>query len=245
MGVSFLIDETIANWRHLKIIKINNDHKCLVTAEMTSMANTDSMLLAAKRLHLVPHSATTIKISLDTKKWVRSGGESYSLPFRCSTDGLIPRHAIFKAIISIKPTIKARAMLNRRQHLKNEGIKTPQLFGYNKAVLLEEFIEDSIDVAAMKNIKNTLQQSACVFGILAKMGHNPLSGGIMRDFRFQSDGSIVMIDFGSDLGDRCNTATTCLRELFQAEAKATLGVSSHLINHCVDHYNAAKKGVTL
>lgn len=222
---------------------ILNDLSFSVVKEVVEMGEAADFPSAVSRMGLIEPNATVTGIECDQDKWTRIGGETYGLSFTFRTNTGQSSHFILKAAATMFPESKMQASLERREHLGQHGIRVPKLWGRGNAMILEEFIEDDIYDAAAFNMGETLKQSAAIFGTLSRLGYRPLERGIMRDLRWDGE-NLVMIDFGSDLGapDEARAGGD-LWEIFENDAKATLGVDETLVMEYIGAYEAARKGI--
>ena len=90
-----------------------------------------------------------------------------------------------------------RDWLNRRKLIDALGDFTPQLYGENRATLVEERLPwHTNQMVLSSELKNKITQ---VHRVLSELGFNALRS-IEKDF--MTDGSrVVLVDFGFDLGD--------------------------------------------
>jgi len=166
------------------------------------------------------------------EKWIRAGGECYILPFELKNEQKSIR-GIFKAVLSNGGNVDIP--VSRRKLLETNGMRTPHLYGYGGGVILEEFLPYNFDEALQKFGDIALREVAYAYGVIAKCGFQPVTNGLIRDFRANESGKMHMIDFGGDLGEPSSKPTE-LWGAFEKELNEKYGISNNIIKSLYKYY---------
>jgi hypothetical protein len=154
----------------------------------------------------------------DDLEWRRGGAETYISTGKFQTDKARSIHFIAKSYITMgmKPSERCQILLDRRKQISQIGIKTPELYGYDKGTIYEEFIPYSVDEEIDKLNDQGIKEVIKIGALLDKLGYQCLQ--FSSDLRFSKDGSeVYYTDFGSDLGEPNvkNTSISCKTNLMK------------------------------
>lgn len=135
----------------------------------------------------------------DIEPWHKGGSETYIAECKIKFKEGNELHIIAKALISLATESDrlTKTWLNRRDILKNYGIRVPKLFATNEGVLFEEFIDNKFELENLKS-KNIINEVGKYAAILDFHGFITLS--FLSDLRIKNN-KLYFVDFGFDLGE--------------------------------------------
>lgn len=158
---------------------------------------------ALHALGIVPISEPLTSVKA-VKRWVRGGAETFIFPFSVFTQNSEYR-LILKACTPTPSAKPIQEILNgwvrKREILTSYGVSTPALFAARDGVILEEFIDMSLlDAFKASNNRYVLMIKLCdTILVLRQLGYS--TAALLYDLRSRGT-DVVVVDFGSDLGER-------------------------------------------
>ncbi|MGQ0777099.1 MAG: hypothetical protein ACT4NY_22240 [Pseudonocardiales bacterium] len=167
--------------------------------ELMKLAGADEIASALTILGIIKADEEFV---LETvQDWYRSGAETYSLRFSVSNQSC-QREFMMKACVAYAGGTPLNdifaSWLSRRSILEDIGVSTPRLHVAGNAVLVEEYIHQSLVDALTSGERREaiLRAIGRTAGLLVSAGFVPLSA---CDWRSHGD-DVVLVDFGQDLG---------------------------------------------
>jgi hypothetical protein len=151
----------------------------------------------------------------DVTPWHRGGAETYV------ADSIIElqskheerRHVIAKALVSFgsRPEAQLASWVKRRTLIAELGIRVPYMYSASRGAIYEEFIESELEPTSF-TVPKLLEEMAKIAATLDHSGFATIA--FLSDLRRRAD-KLYYIDFGSDLGEPGQVATSCARGLLE------------------------------
>ena len=145
----------------------------------------------------------------DIQGWVRGGEESYVATGRLylsNDEETSQREFVAKAILTIDPDTTIDKMMDRRELLKSQGIKTPTIYSVDEGCIYQQFIPKSVreSVEKIGSDEKLLDELVRIGAVLDQKGFKALSyiGDLRTDLQ-----DLYYVDLGFDLGEPGNQAT--------------------------------------
>lgn len=173
--------------------------------EISSLAGNESVAAWLYRHKMISHLTRPYRITAN-RSWELSG-EAATLDFSIRSDSGSKRF-IAKCCIKSSSTKVMQEWLRRRDAVTKVGVATPRLYASQGASLVEEFVPYTFSEAFTRGDKYVQRRLVDAFThthqLLAQAGFTPVS---LHDARSQGS-NVVLVDFGSDLGDRRGSSIT-------------------------------------
>lgn len=172
-----------------------------IERELCDTAGADDLMHALLLLRLLKRGETFVALE-ELQPWTRAGAETYTYVFRVRTVASA-KQVLVKACVALGGTSVGeicQEWLRRRRFLQSAGISTPELYGFSRATIIEEYVAMTLPEAfLLGNLNERLRLASGLgrlVGVLSRYRFQLLS---LHDLRSRAD-DVVVIDFGEDLG---------------------------------------------